>query len=141
MCRPGVAAANQLFSLWRTPWRPTAPASRTKSRRTAEESRTRKGSMRDPWMPIFRKRDMCKTEIKDVKSDYWCCVIREMSFCLCECLQRKKHTFYKPERQCQVRFTHVTVPMFPAFTFGLYPIFSLNTMLLFKYQLGFGNVF
>jgi hypothetical protein len=33
--------ANPLFSLWRALWRPTAPASRTKSRRTAEESRTR----------------------------------------------------------------------------------------------------
>jgi len=35
-----VGAANPLFSLWRALWRPTAPASRTKSRRTAEESRT-----------------------------------------------------------------------------------------------------
>ena len=40
MCRPGVGAANPLFSLWRALWRPTAPASRPKSRRTAEESRT-----------------------------------------------------------------------------------------------------
>jgi hypothetical protein len=40
MCRPRVGATNPLFSLWRAFWRPTAPASRTKSRRTAEESRT-----------------------------------------------------------------------------------------------------
>ena len=40
MCRPGVGVANPLFSLWRALWRPTAPACRTKSRRTAEESRT-----------------------------------------------------------------------------------------------------
>jgi hypothetical protein len=40
MCRPRVGAANPLFSLWRVLRRPTAPASRTKSRRTAEESRT-----------------------------------------------------------------------------------------------------
>ena len=32
--------ADPEFSLWRVLWRPTAPASRTKSRRTAEESRT-----------------------------------------------------------------------------------------------------
>ena len=31
---------NPLFSLWRALWRTTAPASRTKSRRTADESRT-----------------------------------------------------------------------------------------------------
>jgi len=33
----------------------------------------------------------------------------------------KKHTctFCKRGRQCQVRFAHVTVPMFPAFTLGL----------------------
>jgi hypothetical protein len=37
---PGVGAANLLFSLWRVLRRPTAPASRTKSRRTAKESRT-----------------------------------------------------------------------------------------------------
>jgi hypothetical protein len=41
MCRPRVGAANLLFSLWRALWRPTAPASRTKSRRMAEECRTR----------------------------------------------------------------------------------------------------
>jgi len=29
-----------LISLWRALWRPTTPASQTKSRRTAEESRT-----------------------------------------------------------------------------------------------------
>ena len=40
MCRPGVGAANPLIFLWRALWRPTAPASRTKSRQTAEESRT-----------------------------------------------------------------------------------------------------
>jgi hypothetical protein len=40
MCRRRDAAANPLFSWWRALWRPTAPASRTKSRRTAEESRT-----------------------------------------------------------------------------------------------------
>ena len=40
MCRYGVGAVNPLFFLWRALWRPTAPASRTKSRRTAEESRT-----------------------------------------------------------------------------------------------------
>jgi hypothetical protein len=40
MCQPRVGAANQMFSLWRALWRPTAPASRIKSRRTAEESRT-----------------------------------------------------------------------------------------------------
>jgi hypothetical protein len=40
MCRPRVGAANPLFSLWRALRRPTAPASRTKNRRTAEESRT-----------------------------------------------------------------------------------------------------
>jgi hypothetical protein len=38
MCRPRVGATNPLFSLWRTLPRPTAPASRTKSHRTAEES-------------------------------------------------------------------------------------------------------
>jgi hypothetical protein len=38
MCRPRVGATNPLFSLWRTLRRPTAPASRTKSHRTAEES-------------------------------------------------------------------------------------------------------
>jgi hypothetical protein len=41
---------------------------------------------------------------------------------------REKATFYKRERQYQVRFAHVTVPMFPAFTFGLYPVL-LFTML------------
>jgi hypothetical protein len=41
MCRPRVGVANPLFSLWRALRLPTAPASRTKSRRTAEESRTR----------------------------------------------------------------------------------------------------
>jgi len=41
MCRHRVGAENPLFSLWRALWRPTAPASRTKSRRTAGESRTR----------------------------------------------------------------------------------------------------
>jgi hypothetical protein len=41
MCRPRVGAANLLFSLWRALWCPTAPASWTKSRRTAEESRTK----------------------------------------------------------------------------------------------------
>jgi hypothetical protein len=41
MCRLRVGAANSLFSLWRAFWRPTAPASQTKSRRTAEESQTR----------------------------------------------------------------------------------------------------
>ena len=41
MCRPRVGVANSLFSLRRALWRPTAPGSRTKSRRTAEESRTR----------------------------------------------------------------------------------------------------
>jgi hypothetical protein len=41
MCRPGVGATNPLFSLWRALWRPTAPARRTKSRRTAEGSRTK----------------------------------------------------------------------------------------------------
>jgi len=40
MCRHGDEAANLLFFLWRALWRPTAPASRTQSRRTAEESRT-----------------------------------------------------------------------------------------------------
>ena len=35
-----VWAANLLFSLWRVLWRPTAPASWTKSHRTADESRT-----------------------------------------------------------------------------------------------------
>ena len=40
MCRPRVGVANPLFSLWRALRRPTAPASRTKSRRMAEESRT-----------------------------------------------------------------------------------------------------
>jgi hypothetical protein len=39
MCRPRVGVANSLFSLRRALCRPTA--SRTKSRRTAEESRTR----------------------------------------------------------------------------------------------------
>ena len=39
MCRPGVGAANPLFSLWRGLWHPTAPANPTKSRREAEESR------------------------------------------------------------------------------------------------------
>jgi hypothetical protein len=48
MCRPGIGAANQLFCLWRVLWRPMAPASRTKSCRTAEESRTR----RSPLMQI-----------------------------------------------------------------------------------------
>jgi hypothetical protein len=42
MCRPRVGAANPLFSLWRALWRPSAPASRTKSRRTTEVSRTNK---------------------------------------------------------------------------------------------------
>ena len=41
MCRLRVGAANSLFSLWRAFWRPTAPASQTISRRTAEESQTR----------------------------------------------------------------------------------------------------
>jgi hypothetical protein len=41
MCRPGVGATNPLFSLWRALRRPTAPASRAKSRWTAEESRTK----------------------------------------------------------------------------------------------------
>ena len=40
MCRSGVGASNTLFSLWRALCRPTAPASRTKRRRMAEESRT-----------------------------------------------------------------------------------------------------
>jgi hypothetical protein len=40
MCRPRVEAANPRFSLWSALWRHTAPASRTKCRRTAEESRT-----------------------------------------------------------------------------------------------------
>ena len=40
MCWPRVGAANLLFSLWRAFWRPTATASRKKSRRTTEESRT-----------------------------------------------------------------------------------------------------
>jgi hypothetical protein len=40
MCRHRVAVANPLFSVCRALWRPTAPASRKKSRRTAEESRT-----------------------------------------------------------------------------------------------------
>jgi hypothetical protein len=40
MCRPGDGAANPLFFLWSAFGRPTAPASRTKRRRTAEESRT-----------------------------------------------------------------------------------------------------
>jgi hypothetical protein len=40
MCRPGVGAANPLFSLRRVLERHTAPASRTKSHRTAEEYRT-----------------------------------------------------------------------------------------------------
>ena len=40
MCRPRVGVANPLFSLWRVLRRPTAPASRTKSRWMAEESRT-----------------------------------------------------------------------------------------------------
>jgi hypothetical protein len=31
MCRRRVAAANPLFSIWRALWRPTDPASRTKS--------------------------------------------------------------------------------------------------------------
>jgi hypothetical protein len=41
MCRPGVGTVNPLFYLWRVLRHPTAPASRIKSRRTAEESRTR----------------------------------------------------------------------------------------------------
>jgi hypothetical protein len=49
----------------------------------------------------------------------------------------KKHTFYKRERQYQVRFAHVTVPMFPAFTFGLYPVL-LFTML--PYSLNFSAI-
>jgi hypothetical protein len=40
--RPRVGAANPLFSLWRALWRPSAPASRTKSHRTTEVSRTNK---------------------------------------------------------------------------------------------------
>ena len=40
MWRSRVGAANPLLSLWRALWRPMAPASRTKSRRTTEESRT-----------------------------------------------------------------------------------------------------
>jgi hypothetical protein len=36
----GVGVANPLFFLWRALRRPSAPASQTKSRRTAEESRT-----------------------------------------------------------------------------------------------------
>jgi hypothetical protein len=38
---PGVGVTNPLFSVCRALWRPTAPASRSKSRRTAEESRTK----------------------------------------------------------------------------------------------------
>jgi hypothetical protein len=40
MRRPGVGAANTLFFLWRVLRLPTAPASRTKIRRTPEESQT-----------------------------------------------------------------------------------------------------
>ena len=70
VCRPRVGVANPLFSLWRMLWRPTAPASRTKSRRTAEESRTTQSVER--WLVqcertgieshrghcIFRRQDM-----------------------------------------------------------------------------------
>jgi hypothetical protein len=51
MCQGRVGAANPLFSLWRALWRPTAPASLTKSRRTAEESRT------SPTCVLYSKSD------------------------------------------------------------------------------------
>ena len=54
MCRARVGTANLLFSLWRALWSPTAPASRTKSRRTAEESRARI-MLVDCWSVTFKK--------------------------------------------------------------------------------------
>ena len=58
MCRPGVGAANPLFSLWRALC-PMAPASRTKSRRTAEESRT------TCICKIFRNLKHCSKTLKE----------------------------------------------------------------------------
>ena len=53
MCRPRVGAANPLFFLWRALWCPTAPASQTKNRRTAEESRTMTDNVNRHCNPLF----------------------------------------------------------------------------------------
>jgi hypothetical protein len=37
-------------------------------------------------------------------------------------MREEAYFLYERERQYQVRFPHVTVPMFPDFTFGLYPV-------------------
>jgi hypothetical protein len=115
MCRPRVGAANLLFSLWRALWRSTVPASRTKSRRTAEESRTNQEVDQDqcytrvqhnfhidpmisPCQFIFQPFVTWLRENYDYRNVSWEMIcIYDLTFAACQiiCIRKQQHTWYK----------------------------------------------